>query len=128
MKSIFKKSLILESGGGVRAGSLSRFEFFPQLEDKKVNNSISSPLWRRGIAKAPYLTTKGFKSGSQSSRGNFFNNPDFSKAYVNVMNSQFLNNVISGMQRRTTYLIFVILVTLTRFEAEKCYTQKCVNL
>ena len=56
---------------GVRATSLSRFEFFPRCEDKKVNNSISSPLCSR-IAKAPYLTTKGFKSVFHSSQSNFF--------------------------------------------------------
>ena len=82
---------------GVRATSLSRFEFFPRCEDKKVNNSISSPLCSR-IAKAPYLTTKGFKSVLSSSRGNFFFSK-FSSSFICV-GAQLKNKLVWGLDQK----------------------------
>ena len=66
-----RKNLPLGSGGGSERLHCLGLSFSLSL---KIRKSIipSPPHCAPGIAKAPYLTTKGFKSVFHSSQSNFF--------------------------------------------------------
>ena len=83
-----RKNLPLGSGGGSERLHCLGLSFSLSL---KIRKSIipSPPHCAPGIAKAPYLTTKGFKSVFHSSQSNFFH-----FCIENVMNGNFEDNKV----------------------------------